>query len=192
MNLRIEQDDDPMDPRKEFDPMGKMVCFHRRYSLGDEHDYRDGDYNGWDELEAAIRKEENVVVMRPIFMYDHSGVTINTGGFSCPWDSGRIGMIYATREGVLREYGKKRVSKKMREEAEKRLEAEVVEYDQYLRGDCWGYIVEDHLGEQLDSCWGFFGREYCEQEGKEQLAYFEAKEAQREPSFIPAPVCAVA
>lgn len=37
--LIIEQDTDPVDPRIDFDPLGHMVCWHRRYSLGDGHKY---------------------------------------------------------------------------------------------------------------------------------------------------------
>ncbi len=33
--VRIIQDSDPMSPR-EWDNVGKMVCWHRRYNLGDE------------------------------------------------------------------------------------------------------------------------------------------------------------
>jgi transitional endoplasmic reticulum ATPase len=37
--LRIIQDEDPMNPRTEYDNFGKMVCFHRRYDLGDKHEF---------------------------------------------------------------------------------------------------------------------------------------------------------
>ena len=37
--LIIEQEDDPPNPRVEWDTFGKMICWHRRYSLGDEHDF---------------------------------------------------------------------------------------------------------------------------------------------------------
>ena len=176
MKLRIEQDTAPLNPREEFDHLGKMVCAHRRYGLGDKHDYNADHYDGWDEFEAAIRKEENVVVMLPIFMYDHSGVTINVHGFSCNFDSGQIGFIYATREDVLREYDKKRISKKMREKIEKQLEAEVSEYRQYLEGDVWGYIIENVDGEEVDSCWGFYGHDDCEEEAKSVIKSLEEQD----------------
>jgi len=34
----------------------------------------------------------------PIFKYQHSGVRYNTTGFSCPWDSGKFGYIYISKE----------------------------------------------------------------------------------------------
>ena len=40
--LVIQPDDDPFNPRED-DNFGKMVCFHRRYHLGDHHNYIDKD-----------------------------------------------------------------------------------------------------------------------------------------------------
>ena len=41
------------------------------------------------------------------------------------------------------------------------MEGEVKEYDQYLTGDVWGFIIEDDDGNELDSHWGFFGFDDC-------------------------------
>lgn len=37
--LFLVEDIDPVNPREDYEPIGKMVCWHRRYSLGDAHDY---------------------------------------------------------------------------------------------------------------------------------------------------------
>lgn len=37
--LKIERDDEPMNPRTDFDNLCHMVCFHSRYDIGDEHSY---------------------------------------------------------------------------------------------------------------------------------------------------------
>lgn len=192
MKLRIEQDTDASSPRDSHDNLGRMVCFHRRYRLGDRHDFESADYDGWDELEAAIRKEEDPVVILPLYCYDHSGLTISTSPFSCGFDSGKIGFVYATREDVLEEYRKQRISQKTRDEVTACLRSEIEAYDQFLTGDVWGFIIENHNGEHVDSCWGFLGREYCEQEAKESLEYYENLERNKPPSFIPAPSCCTA
>jgi hypothetical protein len=192
VKLRIEQDTDAEDPRESYDHLGKMVCFHRRYNLGDKHDFESADYDGWEELEAAIQKEENPVVILPLYLYDHSGLTINTTGFSCSFDSGQIGFVYATREDVLKEYSKKRISNKLRDTVAECLRSEVKSFDQFITGDVWYYVIEDDNGEVLDSCCGFYGREYCEQEAQEALEYLEDQERAKPPTHIPAPVCATA
>lgn len=38
--LQIMYDDEPMNPRTDYDNFGHMVCWHSRYNLGDEHSHR--------------------------------------------------------------------------------------------------------------------------------------------------------
>jgi len=173
MKIRIERDDNAMNPREDFDNLGKMVCFHSRHTLGDKHDFTSSDYVGWDGMEKAIREDEHTVVILPLYLYNHSGITMNTTGFSDPWDSGQVGFIYARREDVLKEFNVKRVTKKLRDKIEKILEVEVKTYDQYLTGDVWTFDIENEEGECVDSCGGFYGRESCECEARDVLEYWE-------------------
>ena len=39
--LQVMYDDEPLNPRTDYDNFGKMVCWHSRYNLGDEHDFKD-------------------------------------------------------------------------------------------------------------------------------------------------------
>jgi hypothetical protein len=171
----IIQDEEPMNPRTENDNMGKMVCFHRRYDLGDKHTVNSSQFNGWDELEASLRKELDAIIILPLYLYDHSGITMNTTGFSCPWDSGQVGFIYATRQAIKDNYMLKRnITKATIYKATKLLLAEVEEYDQYLTGDVYGIRILKDGGEEgedkeLDSCWGFFGLNYAEKEAQSML-----------------------
>jgi hypothetical protein len=159
--IEIFPDTYPESPR-EWDNLGTMVCFHGNYNLGDEHNYRHQDYSGWEEMKKAIIKNENVGVILPLYLYDHSGITMNTTGFHCPWDSGQVGWIYISKEKMRYEYSKKRVSKQLKERVKGYLEAEVKTYDQYLTGDVYGFrITEVETEEELDSCWGFYGTEEC-------------------------------
>ena len=176
ITYRIERDEYPESPR-DWDNFGTMICFHGRYVLGDkDHGFRDSDYNGWDELHGALKKQYAVIL--PVYMYDHSGLTVRTTPFSCPWDSGQIGFIAVTREKILAEYGGKHLTKNLVTAAEQLLKSEVHAYDQYLSGDVWGYIIEED-GEFLDSCYGFFGEDYCEAEAKEALKHYQAKETSK-------------
>lgn len=158
--VKVVNDDDPLNPREDFDNFGEMVFFHRRYNLGDTHHHTP------DSLKEYLEENKDTVLWLPVYMYDHSGITISTGSFSCPWDSGQLGVILVTREQALEEFGGKRLTKKIKEKAYNLLEGEVKVYDQYLRGDVYGFIVEDSDGFHVDSCWGFFGDpEECLAEG---------------------------
>jgi len=159
--LEIILDDSPESPR-EWCTLGKMVCFHNRYNLGDHTDYDYTDYANWDEMQEVIKTDNPDCVILPIYMYDHSDITINTTGFSCPWDSGQIGFIFISRERINEVYGNH--DGRSNEEIEKYLRDEVATYDQYLRGDVYGFILRgkncetcDGEGENEDSCWGFYG-----------------------------------
>ena len=143
--LKILHDDDPgMDPRRDWDNLGNMVCWHDRYLLGDEQPKCSSD-DYFDDGEPFVRL--------PLYLYDHSGLTMSTGPFSCPWDSGQVGWIFVTAEEVRQAYGVKALNGAIKDWVTKRLQAEVRIYDQCLRGAVWGYNHGD------DSCWGFFGDE---------------------------------
>ena len=162
--LRIFQDDNAESPRQ-WDNMGTMVCFHRRYNLGDEHNY-----DSPEEFKQCVN-EKDIAVILPLYIYDHSGITISTSPFSCPWDSGQVGWIYVTKEEVRETYGVKRISKKLLERVTSYLIGDVKTYDQYLTGDVYGFSLvektacdscQETTEEILDSCWGFYGSDLTE------------------------------
>ena len=177
--IEVIQDESPSSPRED-DNLGTMVCFHNRYDLGDEHNYKSGDYNGWDEMEKNIIKNENVGVILPLYLYDHSGITISTSPFSCNWDSGQIGFIFISKEKMLKEYGGKIVTQTLKDKVTGYLKGEVETYDQYLTGEVYGYRVsevttcsEGHEHEtEIDSCWGYYGQEGCMEEGVGIVEYY--------------------
>lgn len=216
--LRIYYDETPEDPRNQ-DNLGTMICWHRRYYLGDEHrftnsrdlmeylveeTYNEEDlsdliknkiiynkdssysiagesYNNLDDLlydidrypfnflsdEEVFNLANKKTIILPLYLYDHSGITISTSPFGCPWDSGQVGWIYITYPEIEEEYGE--ITGKAIEKAEQVLKNEVKIYDMYLMGDVYGYMLEEkkecnscgHIDYKLvDSCWGFYGDEF--------------------------------
>lgn len=193
--LLAKPDDDPPNPRSEWENFGTMVCFHRRYDLGDKHNFSDSsellqelfvqtvgggeqgeamygrlldkfdtpEYGGYgshawaravDNALLSVIRKKNVVL--PVHLYDHSGLTVSTRPFSCPWDSGQVGWIHASRDTILEAYGGQKLTRAKLERAQTRLRGEVDEYDHYLRGDCVGFELYKG-GKMEDSCWGILG-----------------------------------
>jgi hypothetical protein len=188
--IEVVQDTDPENPRS-WENLGTMVCFHNRYDLGDKHNYNSDDYDGWDEMEKDIIKRENVGAILPLYLYDHSGITMNTTGFGCKWDSGQVGFIFISKEKMLEEYGGKRVTKKLKERVTEHLKGEVETYDQYLRGDVYGYQISrvttcnqghEHK-EDLDSCYGFFGMDSCLEDAESIVNYHIENEVVTDEEF---------
>jgi len=157
--ITIERDDYPENPIENWDMLGTFSCFHRRYSMGNDKQHRTPE-----DLENFFRSTP--VIKLPIYMYDHSGVTIRTEPFSCPWDSGKLGYIWVTKEKARKEYG--RLTKKTVDKILSVLRNEVDTYDKYISGEVYWYKVEDQNEELVYSCGGYFEEEeYVLQQAKE-------------------------
>lgn len=190
--LEIVSDTDAASPRRN-DNLGTMVCWHRRYNLGDEHNFHNADAflfellektvgdtekaeQKYDEISGSIDREsyrthgayhkaiidelldfvKQKFIILPLYLYDHSGITMNTTGFSCPWDSGQVGWIYVAHDKLMQEFGIKEITPETIAKTETILRAEVEEYDHYIRGDCYGFRLYEN-GQEIDSCYGFIG-----------------------------------
>lgn len=162
--LQIFQDTWGESPR-EWSNLGTMAIFHKKYNFGDEVDFKSEDFDSWAQMGAYITKTLDAAVCIPIYMYDHSGITINCDGFACPWDSGQVGYIYVTKQTLRDQYSVKRVSQELIQKAEKILRREVHLMDQYITGDVYGFQVIKRSYDQnnqinehiIDSCSGFYG-----------------------------------
>lgn len=165
--IKVITDEDPSNPRDDSDPLGRMVCFHRRYNLGDKHDFKSQDFHSWDELIAAVIKEEGPIIYLRLYLYDHSGITMNCSGYrgidSQGWDWGPVGFIYISKKKARKEYGWKQITKAREEQIIKYLEGEVKIYDDYLTGAVYGYeICRPGEEESCDSCGGYYGYDHEE------------------------------
>lgn len=107
---------------REDDNLGTIAFTVNRYLSGDKG--------------ATLANAEEAIkrgaFWLPVYAYIHSGATIATHPFSCPWDSGRIGTIYCTREQVRKWFGVKRITKMVEKQVMEALQGEVEEYDTYI------------------------------------------------------------
>lgn len=99
------------------------------------------------------------LVSLPLWLYDHSGITISCGDREYPyndrWDSSAVGwIIYAKQAGDGEDW---------RERAFDRMRAEVEEYDHYLQGEIYGFTLYKNR-EEIDSCWGYYGGDLAKNE----------------------------
>lgn len=178
----IEYDPDPHDsnPRREVENLGVMWAPHRRYILGDgrygssnasnnarhrAHHPEWNEVNDWvDEVGERVGigtpgivkhlvRAHGATVVMPLFLYDHSGLSISAGpnlvGADVEpdrrthnafdpggWDTSYVGFIFDTART------RERLGVDLERVAEA-LAAEVETYDQYLQGDVWGVRVEE-------------------------------------------------
>jgi hypothetical protein len=165
VRVEIHYDQDASDPRREFDHAAKMVLAHRRYDLPNESGIDIDDHGSLEETLEAIKADQDVVGWLPVYGYDHGSLTLRAGEpFSCPWDSGVAGLIYVTREAMDEGWN---AGGWDQDNVTALLKSEVEEFDQYLTGQVYGFVVYDALTEEnLESCWGFYGDESVEEEAK--------------------------
>lgn len=182
--LKIYMDDDPINWRNDSEPLGTMVCWHSRYNLGDmqpKYDPSEFYYSLASEIVGGIDHPDDIIDTKekarivkciesivtkefeilPLYLYDHGGITISYKPFSCRWDSGQVGYIYVHKKRALEETGIKAWNANSRKKIREMLKSEVEEYDNYITGRVYGYILENR-GNPDDSCWGFYGDDFWE------------------------------
>jgi len=155
----IHHDRDCESPR-ECSNIGIMALFHRRMNVPNE--------SGMDapDVQAHVGEGFSGVVL-PVYMYEHGGVSLSTRPFSCPWDSGQLGVIYVSWETLREEFGEDEDEDVLRDRAEVWLQSEVEGFGQWLNGECYGYVIKGEDGSDSDSCWGFLGYDTVVEAAKE-------------------------
>lgn len=120
-----------------------------------------GDFLSFSEVREFIAKL--VPVMRTLYLYDHSGLSISGSTFHgraqhASWDSGIVGIAIVTAEDLK----KNAVTV---EQAERAIDSEIETYDMYLNGDVYGVTISEvskceccghNEVEVVDSCFGFY------------------------------------
>lgn len=163
--IDIHIDQDALSPRAN-DNIAEFHCSHRLYDIGDKgFNY----FSGGECIDVANEARKQGDIVLPLYMLDHSGITISLSPFSCPWDSGQVGFVIVRREKMLKEFSGKIFTKRLKEKAIEIAKSEVEEYDQYVRGEVYGYVIDDYV----DSCWGFFGLEECIEEAKASAEFLK-------------------
>jgi hypothetical protein len=123
--IDIEPEESLLYNPRENDNLGTMAFFHKRYRLGDNH-------------KLTIQDAQNISYSKkyisiPVYMYDHGGIAISTQPFSCPWDSGQLGIIFVELKTALKEFNRKRSSKQFEKIVKNALTSEVTDYNNYLQ-----------------------------------------------------------
>ena len=155
LRLVIEQEPFPEDPRS-WDNIGTMLCCHRDYHLGDCNTNEETEqqfaeicrkYGKSDEEidEMAFAEEVQFILEQddvcgfPLWLYDHSGISISTRR-QCSWDSSFVGLIFVEKDSYLAQMGlKEDIYWKVR--AEKTLESEIEIYNDFLEGNVCQWVL---------------------------------------------------
>jgi hypothetical protein len=165
--LKIVLDQTPESPR-DWGNLS-LLLFKSRYISGDDNaesriieaikekrSIQDIPNHPTELLELAL-KCGVVASYKEVYAYVHSGATISTSPFSCRWDSGMIGYSIVLKKDAYQNFGVKRITKNIIQKINQCIEGEIETYDHYIRGDVYGYKLIGVNGEEVDSCYGFYG-----------------------------------
>jgi hypothetical protein len=119
---------------------GTFVAWHRRSSLGKVNFPRHEEY-----LERVPAGALRV----PVYLYEHGGMALSTEPFSCPWDSGQVGIWIFTSEDLVKVYGED--TDETRATAVEGVAAQLRYMTDVYAGNVWRFESED------DACGGFVG-----------------------------------
>ena len=105
---------------------------HRRYDF----EWYDSGISKGDNIDELVKelKASGYKYIMPVYAYIHSDVSLSLGSFSCPFDSGVLGVI-ATTDGNIREMG----IKKHKKNIIKAYEYELDLYNKYINGYVYAY-----------------------------------------------------
>ena len=150
----------PDNPR-DWDNLCKIVGYHPRYHIGDE-DLK----MSLEDMLTEIMKREDLLMVKPLYMYEHSGVAFSINSFGDHWDSGQVGYIYVTYPQAMQFFGMTREEldnhySNVSVDIGRNMKRELELYEQYCNGDVYAYVVSKN-GRMVDSCAGYFGTAWTE------------------------------
>ena len=136
--IEIYQDEAHENPLEVGGYRPRLALFHNRYNLVNHENLDHNDYESWEAMEKHIQKEYKPKHIQTVYMYEHGcSPLVFSFGKTCEWDSGQIGFIWGDD---------------MQE-----IESMIDMYNMYINNEVYGFIIRDKEGNEIDSCWGFWG-----------------------------------
>lgn len=155
LRLVIEQDEFSDDPRS-WDNLGTMLCCNRDYRLGDLNSNKETEeqlaeicrkYGKSDEEidEMAFAEEVQFILDQddvcglPLWLYDHSGISISTRGVD-QFDSSFVGLIFVEKDFFVAHTCITN-EENWKKEAKGTLESEIEVYNDFLEGNVYQWTL---------------------------------------------------
>jgi len=137
--IEIHYDTDPPEcPLENYGPdEARFITFERNTTLRKYHDFK----HPSDVVFPKGGMQYN------LYKFEHGNVIYATHSFSCPWDSGQVGLLWTNGEidpeGVCKDV------------------------TSWCNGEIYGFVIKDSEDDTVDSCWGFIGDiDYCKTEAE--------------------------
>lgn len=99
-----------------------------------------------------------------LYKYDHGQVHYSITPFSCPWDSGQVGVVFVPASFV---------------EHKKTAEALCEDVTAWCNGEVYGYTIDN----EDESCWGFYDIDDCKAEANAAVDWIVERKAKQSAAY---------
>lgn len=161
-NITVFYDECPESPRT-WDVLGKFYCNNRNYTcdkldMYDLAELLEVDIFALNIKQICERADRKGYLCYPISCYIHGGIALHFNSTDYDrFDGGIFGFYLSEKKDICNRFSKKIVSKSLRKEVEGYIENEIKAYEDYCNGNVYGYNITNKFGEEIDSCYGFYG-----------------------------------
>lgn len=204
--IEIHVDYDCESPREFCDNAGTFTTAPRCESVPDYRKNKNNDAPWLDHWNQEAYKHDAEEDTSSEYAFDNLGAMLDKwqrdtgavaimlrsqygGGFSETDNEERANaVLWADADTIRKEWGKadskRKPSKAQQNKALKILQSELKEFNSWVQGDCYGYIVKGADGEEVDSCWGFVGdSDYCMAEAKSGIDWRIKAQAKEDAEY---------
>ena len=131
--IELMHDCDPITPR-EWDNVAHFCFWHGRYNMAQELKQ----YTSAPELKELRRAHPDAYIY-PVYMYDHSNISLSLGRFGCRFDSGLLGFAIVDKSRASDVFG---ITELTEERAREIVSDELQEYEQYINGEVYAVSID--------------------------------------------------
>jgi hypothetical protein len=159
--IEIHHDMDAESPR-DRENVFHLLMKRRGYTLPWECDEDfDPELYGIQEVAKAVTRRHDAAYVFPIWCYEHSLIAYRAGDdmnpFSDNWDSGLVGLAYVTNAMIDEQRPYFPADWDAAKWAKEVIDGELDTYTDWGNGATYGFVITDPLGDEVESCWGFYG-----------------------------------
>ena len=143
LTIKVKYDDDVESPRA-WDNIGTMYTSCRNLKTDCDFYEHFVSTKVFSTQHGKMFKDSFLAkyIALPLYVYEHSGIAIQTTPFGDKWDSGIIGIIAVSMDKA-REYYPDMDDSEIREAATQALQNEIEIFNEYLQGETYQYLIEE-------------------------------------------------
>jgi hypothetical protein len=165
--VELHQDYDAGNPYKEWDQASEILSAVRDYDLGDSVPVPNGNYyydgRGGPQIPSKVMARwltlfGGYVLAIPFTFQDYGSSGARTW-LTTPDDDPADGWLVLSKESYDKEFGSygMPLSGDAEHTAEKTIRAEFDSFRSWIESEVLGFVIKDPAGQEVDSCWGFYG-----------------------------------